>query len=346
MNFTSDNTSGVAPRIMQAMMAANDGHVPSYGADPLSAAVQAQLRILLDAPQAQVFLVSTGTAANALSCAALTDSEGMIFTHRHAHIVEDEKDAPLFYTRNAELVLLDGADNKFTAAALKTAITYTKHVCQLDALRGMVSLTNVTEAGALYSPDEVAAIADVAHQAGLYVHMDGARFANAVSALNCTPGQLISGVDVLSFGGTKNGCLAVEAIVFLTPELAEGFADLMKRGGHVTSKMRYLAAQMMAYLDSGLWLRLAGQANRMAKRLSDGILAAGGSVAHPVQANEVFATLPRSAHDKLHAAGARYYYWPDDPSRTGPADEQILARLVCSWATTSAEVDRFLAQLS
>jgi len=348
MNFASDNTAGVAPEILAALNAANAGHVPSYGADPLTLAVRDRLRAIFEAPQAEVLLVATGTAANALSCALLTQPWGAIFCHRNAHIEEDECGAPEFFTGGSKLVLVDGDHAKMAPEALRAAIAHTARGGVHNVQRGMVSITNATEAGTLYTPEEVAALSAVARDFGLPVHMDGARFANALVAAGCTPAEMTwrAGVDVLSFGGTKNGCMGVEAVVIFDPARAWEGELRRKRAGHLFSKHRFLAAQMLAYLEEGLWLRLAVHANTMAARLSRGIAATPGArLVHPTEANEVFAAFPRSAHRALQAAGAAYHLWPFDQSLEGPGEEALAARMVASWATTEAEIDAFLAHL-
>lgn len=348
MQFASDNTSGAAPEIMAALVAANTGHAPSYGADALTAEVVARLREVFEAPEAAVYLVPTGTAANALSCAVLTQPWGAIFCHRNAHIEEDECGAPEFYTGGAKLVLVEGAHAKMSPEALRAAIAHTARAGVHNVQRGMVSLTNATEAGAVYTPAEVKALSAVAREFSLPVHMDGARFANGLVAAGCTPAEMTwrAGVDVLSFGGTKNGCMGVEAVVIFDPKRAWEFELRRKRAGHLFSKHRFLAAQMAAYLEGGLWLRLAAHANTIAARLSSGIAARPGTrLVHPTEANEVFAAFPRTAHRALHAAGAAYYLWPFDQSLDGPGEEPLAARMVASWATTAEEVDAFLAHL-
>ena len=349
MDFASDNTSGVAPQVMAALNAANEGHVPSYGADALSEAVRTKMRDLFEAPEAAVYLVATGTAANALSCALLTEPWGAIFCHRNAHIEEDECGAPEFYTNGAKLVLVDGAHAKMDPEALERTIAHTGRGGIHNVQRGMVSLTNATEAGTVYAPEEVARLTEIAQDYALPVHMDGARFANALARLGCTPAELTwkAGVDVLSFGGTKNGCMGVEAVVIFDPARAREFELRRKRGGHLFSKNRFLAAQMLGYLAGGGWLENARHANRMALRLAAGILEVdGGSLLHPTEANAVFARLPRGLHRQAVEAGAYYYLWPFDQSLDGPDDELVTARLVCSWATTEDEVDSFLETLA
>ncbi|MDD8022596.1 MAG: low specificity L-threonine aldolase [Paracoccaceae bacterium] len=348
MNFASDNTAGVAPQIMAALAAANVGHMPSYGADTLSAAVTARIREIFEAPEAAVYLVATGTAANALSCAVLTDPWGAIFCHRNAHIEEDECGAPEFFTGGSKLVLVDGAHARMTPEALAQTIAHTGRGGVHNVQRGMVSITNATEAGTVYSAANVAALAQVARNFGLPVHMDGARFANALVAAGCTPAEMTwkAGVDVLSFGGTKNGCMGVEAVVIFDPKRAWEFELRRKRAGHLFSKSRFLAAQMQAYLEGDLWLDLARQANAMAARLSTRIAALpGATLVHPTDANEVFAAFPRAAHRRAQGAGAAYYLWPFDQPLDGDAAEPLAARMVTSWATTEAEIEAFVALL-
>lgn len=346
MEFASDNGSGVAPKIMEALTAASSGHASGYGNDEITGRVVERLRAIFEAPQAAVYLVATGTAANALACATLTDPWGAIFCHHNAHIEEDECGAPEFFTGGAKLILVGGAHAKMDPDALRRTISHTGRAGVHNVQRGMVSLSNTTEAGTVYSADEVAQLTNVAKEFGLPVHMDGARFANALLTSGATPADLTwrAGVDCLSFGGTKNGCMGVEAVIFFDPLKAQEFELRRKRGGHLFSKHRYLAAQMEAYLDDGLWLDLAARANAAAAKLSAGIAALQGcGLTHPTQANEVFAHLPRAAHRAAHAVGAHYYLWPFDQSLEGDDAESLAARFVCSWSTTDAEIDAMLA---
>ncbi len=349
MNFASDNTSAAAPEIMAAISAANGGSAMPYGQDSIMERVRARLREVFEAPEAAVYLVATGTAANALSCAILTQPWGAIFCHRNAHIEEDECGAPEFYTGGSKLVLIDGAHAKMPPEALRAAIAHTARAGVHNVQRGMVSITNATENGTVYSAPEVAALCAVARNFGLPVHMDGARFTNALVAAGCTPAEMTwkAGVDVLSFGGTKNGCLGVEAVIIFDPAKAWEFELRRKRGGHLFSKHRFLSAQMEAYLTNDLWLDLARRANRAAARLSLGVKALpGASLTHPTEGNTVFAQWPRAGHKHAHAAGAAYYFWPFDQSLEGPPEAPLAARLVCSWSTSAAEVDQFLALIA
>uniref|UniRef100_UPI0035684BB7 threonine aldolase family protein n=1 Tax=Phaeovulum sp. TaxID=2934796 RepID=UPI0035684BB7 len=346
MNFASDNTSAAAPEILAAVIAANSGYAMPYGNDPIMEQVRARLREVFEAPEAAVYLVATGTAANALSCAVLTPPWGAIFCHRNAHIEEDECGAPEFYTGGSKLILVDGAHAKMTPAGLSEAISFTGRSGVHNVQRGMVSITNSTEQGAVYSAAEVAALCSVAKGFGLPVHLDGARFANAIAATKASPADMTwrAGVDVVSFGGTKNGCLGVEAVIIFDPAKAWEFELRRKRAGHLFSKHRFLSAQMLAYLESGLWLRLAEQANALAARLSAGILTVPGAhLVHPTEANAVFASFSRAGHRRAHEGGAAYYLWPFDQSLQGPDDALLAARLVCSWSTTEDDVDGLLA---
>jgi len=346
MFFASDNSSGAAPEIMTALTAANEGYAMPYGADPIMDRVRDRLREIFEAPEAAIYLVATGTTANALSLAIMADPWDGVFCHRVAHVEQDECGAPEFYTGGAKLVLVEGEDAKMTPETLGRAIAGTGRGGVHNVQRGPVTVTNATEAGTVYAPDEVAALAKVAKEAGLAVHMDGARFANALVAAGCTPAEMTwkAGIDVLSFGGTKNGCMGVEAVIIFDPAKAWEFELRRKRGGHLFSKHRYLSAQMDAYLDGDLWLRLAGRANDAAQALSHGILSIPGAyLLHPTQANAVFAAWPRGGHRRAQEAGAKYYLWPFGQSLEGPEDELLSARLVCSWSTTEADVERFLA---
>ena len=349
MFFASDNTSGVPDEVMAALARANAGYAMPYGNDAGMERVRARLRALFEAPEAAVYLVATGTAANALALAVFCPPWAAVYCHRNAHIEEDECGAPEFYTGGAKLVLVEGEGAKIDPAALARAIAFTARAGVHNVQRGMLSLTNATEAGTVYTPAEVARLTAIARGHGLPCHMDGARFANALIATGCTPAEMTwkAGIDVLSLGGTKNGLMGVEAVVIFDPARAWAFELRRKRGGHLFSKHRYLSAQMEAYLEGDLWLSLARQANRMAARLSAGIAALPGArLLHPTEANAVFAAWPRAGHRRAQAAGARYYLWPFDQSLEGPDDEALAARLVCSWSTTEAEVDRLLAVIA
>jgi len=348
MWFASDNTGAAAPEMIEAIAEANSGYAPSYGADAGMERVTARIRAVFEAPQAAVYLVATGTAANALALACLCPPWATVYCHRNAHVEEDECGAPEFYTGGAKLTLLDGDHARIDPASLERAIGLTANAGVHNVQKGALSLTNATEAGAVYDPAQVAELASMARGHGIPVHMDGSRFANAVAHLGCSAADLTwkAGVDVLTFGGTKNGCLGVEAVVLFDAARAWEFELRRKRGGHLFSKHRFLSAQMEAYLEGDLWLDLAEAANVRARELANGIAALPGAVlVHPTEANAVFASWPRAGHRAAMAAGAHYYLWPANQSLEGPDDEPLSARLVCNWATTPAEVAQLLAVL-
>ncbi len=345
MQFASDNTGPVHPAVMNALVAANAGHVPSYGADGITARATAQIRDLFEAPEASVHLVATGTAANALALACLAQPWQTVFCARHAHIQEDECGAPEFFTHGAKLTLVDGPEGRMDPDILDRAIAAEQARGVHGVQRGPVSITQATELGTTHDLPGLRALTDVARAHGLPVHMDGARFANALVRLGCTPAEMTwkSGIDVVSFGGTKNGLMGVEAVVMFDPARAWELELRRKRAAHLFSKHRFLAAQMAAYLDGGLWLDLAARANGRADRLAAGLAARGIGLRAPVEANMVFARLPRDADARLQAAGARYFHW-DSPDATDP-DAPVTARLVCDWSTDDAAIDRFLTVL-
>lgn len=336
MRFASDNTSGAAPEIMAALAKANEGYERSYGADAAMARVTDLVRDLFEAPEAVVHLVATGTAANALAIATHCQPWGAVFCHQHAHIAEDECNAPEFYS-GAKLVLVPGERGKMPPAALAEALGKTGESGVHGVQRGMLSLTTVTEAGTVYTATEIAELTALAKARNLPCHLDGARFANALVTTNASPAEMtwMAGIDVLSLGGTKNGCLGVEAVVLFNPAKAWEFELRRKRGGHLLSKNRFLSAQMEAYLTDGLWLRLAAQANAMGQRLAEGLRQRQAHVPE-APANMMFPEWPSGHHDRLEAAGAQFYRFPAPEGRER-------ARLVTSWSTTEADVDRFLA---
>jgi threonine aldolase len=349
MFFASDNASPVPPQIMAALQKTNDGYASSYGADFEMDEVRRLIREIFEAPEAEVYLVATGTAANVISLATLVQPWQAICCHSTAHISVDECGSPEFYTGGAKLALIDGDDGKITPAALKTSIGTQVQGFVHSVQHGALSLTNATENGTVYSAAELKALCDIAKSHGMGTHLDGARFANSVVSTGATPAEMSwkAGIDVLSFGGTKNGLMGVEAVILFDPKLAWEFELRRKRGGHLFSKHRYLSAQMLAYLTDGLWLDLAAKANASATKLSKGILKTKGSnLLHPTQANAVFASWSRKGHRAAHEAGAKYYFWNSDENLEGPDDDLMTARLVSSWCTTDQEIDAFLALIS
>ena len=338
MFFTSDNASGGAPEIMAAVQTANAGFAASYGADNLMHQVQSQIRHIFNAPDAAVYLVATGTAANALALALYCPPWTSVFAHTDAHIAVDECGAPEFFTNGAKMIGVGGAHGKMTPESLTQAIGRIGQSGVHGVQRGMVSITNVTEAGTVYTPGEVAALTAVAKAHGLPSHMDGARFTNALVATNASAADMTwaAGIDILSFGGTKNGCLGVEAVVIFDPAKAWEFELRRKRGGHLFSKHRFLSAQMLAYLADDLWQRLARHANAMGAALASGLAAKPGvRMIHPVGANMLFPEWPNGTHAALQSQGAAYY-----PMALSPTMES--ARLVTSWSTAPEDVARFL----
>ena len=341
MWFASDNASGAAPEIMAAVQRANEGFARSYGADAIMDRVRAQLRTVFNAPEAAVYLVATGTAANALSLALFCPPWSAVFSHPEAHIVVDECGAPEFYTNGAKLVTVEGAHGKMTPATLAQTLGRVGDSVH-SVQKGILSITNVTEAGTVYSPGEVAALTTLAKAHGLPCHLDGARFANALAATGATASEMTwkAGIDVVSFGGTKNGCLGVEAVVIFDAAKAWEFELRRKRGGHLFSKHRFLSAQMEAYLTDNLWMRLATHANAMASRLALGIAKMPQThLLHPAGANILFPEWPEGTHERAEARGANYYRW------TAPQGRES-ARLVASWSTTTADVDGLLAAIN
>ncbi len=341
MFFASDNASGAAPAIMAALSDANPGYATSYGADALTERVTAQVRAIFEAPEAEVFLVATGTAANALSIALMAPPWSAVFLHEEAHAAVDECGAPEFYTAGAKLITVPGAHGKIAPEDLGAALARVGESGVHGVSRGMLSLTNVTEAGTVYTPTEIAALSGRARALGLPVHLDGARIANALVAAGAKPAEMTwqAGVDVLSLGGTKNGCLGVEAVVLFDPAKAWEFQLRRKRAGHLFSKYRFLAAQMAAYLEDGLWLELAAHANRMGARLAQGLARVpGASLAHPAPANMLFPRFAPGTNARAAARGAVYYPTPAPEGEEG-------ARLVASWSTTEDEVDALITAL-
>ncbi len=335
MRFLSDNTAPVCPEVLDAIHAANQGLERAYGDDPWTARLSDVLGEFFGR-RLRAFPVATGTAANALSLAVLCPPYGAIFAHEEAHIVRDECGAPEHATGGARLVPLAGAHGKLTAAALEAALDAAPtsvHTVQ----PAVVSLTQATELGTSYRPQEIAAVADAAHRRGLTVHLDGARFANAVVFLDCHPSEITwrAGVDVLSFGATKNGALAAEAVIFFDPSQAADFELRRKRAGHLLCKARFVSAQLEAYVETGVWHRNAGRANALAQRIGR---AAGARLLEPVEANEVFVRLGDAGKARLSGAGFEFYDWG------AAASGEV--RFVVSWNQPEADVDALCEALA
>ncbi|WP_282157065.1 threonine aldolase family protein [Shimia thalassica] len=343
MFFASDNAGPAHPSVLTALADANQGYAMPYGADPIMDEVRTKIRDIFEAPNAEVFLVATGTAANSLALACYCQPWQTMFCAPVAHIQEDECNAPEFFAGGAKLTLV-GEGEKMTPTALEQSIRREETRGVHGPQRGPVSITQVTERGTVYSLEELNALTKVAKSFDLPVHLDGARFANALVALDCSPADMTwkAGVEVVSFGGTKNGCVGVEAVIFFDPDKAWEFELRRKRGAHLFSKHRYLSAQMNAYLTDDVWRQNAQQANANCARLAKGLRDLGVKFMHDPQANIVFCSFPRAAHQRLHDAGAVYYVWSGELEGDDPA-EMLEARLVCDWSLSNEQIDQFIS---
>jgi threonine aldolase len=342
LDFSSDNITPVAPEIMDAIIEANHGTVHSYGEDRWTERLTDVARQVFECDLA-IYPVGTGTAANSLALAVLASPYSGIYCHEDAHIETDECGAPEFYTGGAKLIGLPGEGARLTVAevarAQATATAGGVHHVPTVA----VSISQATEWGTVYAPDDVAGLAEFGRAHRLRLHMDGARFANAVTHLGCSPAEASwkAGVDVLSLGATKNGALGAEAVVFFNPELAAEFESRRKRAGQLFSKMRFISAQLVRYLEDGLWLRFAAQANRTATRLARGLEGLPGvKLIHTVQANELFVVLPEVTISRLQSEGYGFYRWTIPQGVEGS-----VVRLVTAWSTTDADVDGLLSAI-
>jgi len=338
MDFSSDNAYGAWPEILAAVTDAAAGSARSYGEDAITARLGARFCEIFECEVA-VFPVISGTAANALALATLVPPHGAIFCHGESHIAVDECGAPEFFSHGAKLVPLEGEGAKLVPATLEGALAHFHKGFVHHAQPACLSITQATELGTVYTPEEIAALAAQARAHGMSLHMDGARFANALAHLGCTPAEASwrAGVDVLSFGATKNGALGAEAVIFFDPAKAGDFAYRRKKAGHLISKMRFVSAQLEAYLADGRWLEHAARANRLAARLAAGLSAvAGVAIATPVEANAVFAFLPDALAARLRQNGASFYDWAP------PSGGRRLVRLVVSSLTPEEDVEIFL----
>ncbi len=334
-NFRSDNESGVAGPIMEALARVNHGSAHSYGEDALTAQLNAALNEVFEREVA-VFPVVSGTAANSLCIAQMVPPYGTVLCHQDSHLNVDECGAPEFYSGGAKLIGLAGEHALIAPETLAHTVqssgVHGDHECELSA----VSLTQSTELGTVYSPEHVCQISAIAREHGLCVHMDGARFANALASLECSPAQITwrAGVDMLSFGASKNGAMAAEAVIVFDPSRAQALGRRRKRGGHLISKMRFVSAQLVAYLQDGLWLELARNANAGAQRLAAGLTRIDDvQVAWPVQANGVFARLPDALAQGLKLAGFEFHAWPGEPG---------LYRLLVPFDMSTNQIDDFV----
>ena len=343
MYFASDNAGPAHPKVMEALIAANQGYAMGYGADPIMDVVRDQVREIFEAPDAGVYLIINGTAANSVLLGTMSQPWQTIFCSECAHIHEDECNAPEFYT-GAKLTLVPTTDGKMGADALRAKILAEENRGVHGPQRGPLSITQVTEKGTLYSLEEITALTATAQEYGMKTHLDGARFANAITALGCSPADMTwkAGVDTVSFGGTKNGALGVEACLIFDPDLAWEFELRRKRGGHLLSKHRYLSAQMQAYLEDGLWLEMAQSANARCIQLAEGLRAHNGAkMLFEPEANIIFFDMPRREHKRMLDGGAVYYVMNGDPE-TGDPEERLMGRLVTDWSMTEDGVNQFL----
>jgi threonine aldolase len=329
---------------MAAVGRHKDGFSPAYGADPLTAAVTRKFCEIFETEVA-VYFVGSGTAANALSMAAGARPGGLIFCSADAHLYNDEMGASEFLSGGMKLIPLAAEHGLIEPETLAAGLARFPEYGR-TGVPAILSLTQASELGTLYGVEQVRALSDTARGRGMAVHMDGARFANAVAALDVTPAEITwkAGIDIMSFGGTKNGCWAADAIMVFSPERFGDIATIRQRTGHTMSKARFVAAQFEGYFEDGAWLTTARHANGMARRLAEGIRASGTArLGWEPQANEVFAVLPRGVISALRAKGAMFYEWPAEGVELSPDEE--LVRLVTSFATTGEEVDRFLSLL-
>ncbi len=338
MNFVSDNAYGAAPEMLAALAAANNGAMTSYGEDAVTARVTARLCEIFER-EVWAFPVISGTAANSLALATLSPPHGAIFCHAESHIMVDECAAPEFFSGGARLVALESRSAKLTPGAIEAALPQFRsppHSPKPSA----ISITQATEYGTAYSAAEISAIAAIAKREGMKIHMDGARFANALTHLGAAPADITwrAGVDALSFGATKNGALCAEAVIFFNKTDMRDFEYRRKKSGHLVSKMRFISAQLDAYLEAERWLTWAARANALAARLAQELAQVpGAELAHPVEANAVFVWLPDATAARLREAGAKFHDWK--PSANGRA----MARLVVSFMTPESDIARFLA---
>jgi threonine aldolase len=336
IDFRSDNTGRAAPEILDALIAANSGTALGYGGDDWTARLQERFSELFET-KVRVFPVATGTAANALSLAALSPSWGLVFCSALAHINTSETNAAGFFGGGLKLMPVAGRDGRIDADELARSLAAFQPGQTHRGQPAAVNLTQATDLGGVYRLDEVSAVAEVAKARGLKLHMDGARFANAVARLQCSPADLSwrAGIDILSFGATKNGGALCDAIVVFSPEIADSLAVQLRRAGQVWSKMRFASAQLMAYIENGLWLNLAAQSNAAASRIAGAIEGIPGlKLLAPVEANEIFLEMPAGVMNALEADGFQFY-----------RRSATLARLVCRFDVTDEETDALVASL-
>jgi threonine aldolase len=338
LNFASDTTAPAHPLVLEALARANSGSEASYGQDAVMDRLRGLVAKTFETDDFDVWITASGTASNALALSCFCPPTGAVLCHEEAHIERDERGAPEFFMGGGKLRLLPGHGGKIDTAAFSRAVKANDPAFVHETPLHVLSLTNLTECGTAYRAAEIAAFARAAKAAGLAVHLDGARFGNALASTGASPAEMSwkAGVDVLSFGLTKTGAMGCEPILLFGAARAK-FQELRiraKRSGHMPPKMRFLAAQAEAMLTDGLWLSLARQANETARQLADGFERRGCSLAYPAEGNEVFVNLDMAASEKLKAAGAVFYPWPGGAYR-----------FVCAWTTTPEDVASLLAAL-
>jgi threonine aldolase len=336
MHFWSDNSTGVAPEIMDALVRANEGVATAYGTDEATGRLTGLFSELFET-EVSVFPVATGTAANGLALSLLAPQYGLILCHHDSEVNVHSCASPEFYTGGAKTVALGGAAGRLDIAEVKAALDHFPKGYVHGPQPAALTVAEATEFGTVYDPSELAALGNIAREHELGFHMDGARFANAVASHGCAASEITwrVGVDVLSFGATKNGAMIAEAVVLFRPELADRLPYLRKRAGHLMSKMRFISAQLEAYVRDSLWLRNATHANAMSQRLADGLASIEGvELVYPVEANEIFVTIPEEAIVALQNAGFGFYRWARPHPNT--------IRLVTAFNTRQEDVEAFI----
>jgi threonine aldolase len=338
MNFSSDTSAPAHPNVIEALVSVNSGMEGSYGADSVTAALREKLAAVFETDDFDFWMTASGTASNALALSCFCSPLGAVLCHQEAHIAQDERGAPEFFSGGGKLQLLPGFAARIDREALEAALARINPAFVHETPAEALSLTNLTECGTAYRAEEVALYAGLAKEKGLGVHLDGARLGNVLAKGKSTAAEMTwkAGVDVVTFGLTKTGAMGCEVIVLFGAARAK-FAELKaraKRSGHMPPKMRFLAAQAHAMLEDGLWLKLAGQANARAGALADVFISAGYELAYPVDGNEVFPLLPEAVAKRLMAAGGKFYAWQGGAWR-----------FVCSWSTTEADVASVAAAL-
>ena len=330
MDFRSDNTAPVAPEILNELVKVNNGYQSSYGGDVYTKQVQETVARIFE-HDVSIYFVATGTAANALALSSMTHNGGIIYCHESAHINTDESGAPSFFSGGI-LHTISGNHAKIDLGEMKQHIAHVTEIRPHASKPVGISISQTTEDGTMYSLDELAEIGTFTKKHRLSLHMDGARFANALVALSCSPAQMTwkSGVDVVSFGATKNGAMLAEMIIFFNKELAQDFDYMIKRSGQLMSKERYIAAQFFAYFKDDLWLKNARHANAMAAQLAQVFKEANIPILHEVKCNEIFVSMTTEFVQKLQSKGAQFYHWHDN-----------VYRFVTSFVTTKENIEQF-----